>query len=218
MRWRREHEMTEVAVIGAGTMGHALALVFALGGHQVRLTDSNMHTLDKAQGLMQTALATLVAGGEAPADWTSAHLAQAVTSHPTLEETVDGAEIIVEAIIETPEAKRALYEQLDACAPADAIFASNTSHLDVFPLIPAARQAKALIAHWYTPPYLVDLVDVIPGPQCEKAAFDSVFAMLKTMGKQPLGLKKFVPGYVANRIQAAIGLEVQNLLDEGVAT
>jgi len=210
--------MSRVAVIGAGTMGHALALVFALGGHQVRLTDSNMRTLDAAQGLMETALATLVEGGEAPADWTSAHLAQAVTRHATLEEAVDGAEIIVEAIIETPEAKRALYEAIDACAPADAIIASNTSHLDVFPLIPAARQPKAVIAHWYTPPYLVDLVDVIPGPHCEPAVFETVMHTLRAMGKQPLGLKKFVPGYVANRIQAAIGLEVQSLLDDGVAT
>ncbi|MBK1658489.1 3-hydroxyacyl-CoA dehydrogenase family protein [Paracraurococcus ruber] len=210
--------MARVAVIGAGTMGHALALVFALGGHRVRLTDSNPATLAKAQGLMETALATLVQGGEAPADWTSGHLAQAVTRHESLEEAVDGAELIVEAIIEVPEAKRALYERLDACAPPDAILASNTSHLDVFPLIPKARQRRAMIAHWYTPPYLVDLVDMIPGPDCEPATFEQVFGMLKDMGKQPLGLKKFVPGYVANRIQAAIGLEVQHLLDEGVAT
>jgi 3-hydroxybutyryl-CoA dehydrogenase len=135
-----------------------------------------------------------------------------------LEETVDGAELIVEAIIETPEAKRALYEQLDALAPAEAIFASNTSHLDIFPLIPAARQRRAMIAHWYTPPYLVDLVDVIPGPECEPGVVEGVSDLLKAMGKQPIGLKKFVPGYVANRIQAAIGLEVQHLLDEGVAT
>ena len=73
--------MARVAVIGAGTMGHALALVFALGGHQVRLTDSNEATLARAQGLMEKALATLVEGGEAPADWTSAHLAQHVTRH-----------------------------------------------------------------------------------------------------------------------------------------
>ncbi|NOG69499.1 3-hydroxyacyl-CoA dehydrogenase family protein [Roseicella sp. DB1501] len=210
--------MARVAVIGAGTMGHALALVFALGGHRVRLTDSNPATLARAQGLMETALATLVAGGEAPKDWTSGHLAQAVTRHESLEETVDGAELIVEAIIEVPEAKRTLYERLDACAPPDAILASNTSYLDVFPLIPERRQARAMIAHWYTPPYLVDLVDMIPGPRCDKAAFDQVFGMLKAMGKQPLGLAKFVPGYVANRIQAAIGNEVQNLLDEGVAT
>jgi 3-hydroxybutyryl-CoA dehydrogenase len=210
--------MARVAVIGAGTMGHALALVFALGGHRVRLTDSSEATLARAQGLMETALATLVAGGEAPADWTSAHLSQAVTRHPTLEETVDGAELIVEAIIETPEAKKALYEQLDALAPAEAIFASNTSHLDIFPLIPKARQRKAMIAHWYTPPYLVDLVDVIPGPECQPGVVEGVSDMLRAMGKQPIGLKKFVPGYVANRIQAAIGLEVQHLLDEGVAT
>lgn len=210
--------MARVAVIGAGTMGHALALVFALGGHQVRLTDSNPATLAKAQGLMEAALATLVEGGEAPRDWTSGHLAQAVARHESLEETVEGAELIVEAIIEVPEAKRTLYQRLDACAPPEAIIASNTSHLDVFPLIPESRQPRAMIAHWYTPPYLVDLVDMIPGPRCEPAAFESVFGMLKAMGKQPLGLKRFVPGYVANRIQAAIGLEVQHLLDEGVAS
>ncbi|SDB19540.1 3-hydroxyacyl-CoA dehydrogenase family protein [Belnapia rosea] len=210
--------MARVAVIGAGTMGHALALVFALGGHQVRLTDSNEATLARAQGLMEKALATLVEGGEAPADWTSAHLAQHVTRHADLAAALDGAELVVEAIIETPEAKRALFERIDALAPAEAVIASNTSHLDVFPLIPEARQPRALIAHWYTPPYLVDLVDVIPGPHCEPAAFEGVMTMLRDMGKQPLGLKKFVPGYVANRIQAAIGLEVQHLLDEGVAT
>jgi 3-hydroxybutyryl-CoA dehydrogenase len=210
--------MARIAVIGAGTMGHAIALVYALGGHRVRLTDSNPETLARAQGLMEGALATLVAGGEAPAEWTSAHLAQAVTRHATLEETVDGAEFIVEAIIETPEAKRTLFEQLDRVAPPEAVIASNTSQLDVFPLIPAARQRKALITHWYTPPYLVDLVDVIPGPECDPGAVDGVEAALKAMGKQPLRLRKFVPGYVANRIQGAIGAEVQHLLDEGVAS
>jgi 3-hydroxybutyryl-CoA dehydrogenase len=210
--------MARVAVIGAGTMGHALALVFALGGHHVRLTDSNPETLARAQGLMEKALATLAAGGEAPSDWTSAHLAQAVTRHEGLEETVDGAELIVEAIVETPEAKRALFERLDDLAPAEALIASNTSHLDVFPLIPARRQRRAMIAHWYTPPYLVDLVDLVPGPDCDPAAVDGVEAMLAAMGKKPIRLRKFVPGYVANRIQAAIGLEVQHLLDEGVAS
>lgn len=210
--------MARVAVIGAGTMGHAIALVYALGGHQVRLTDSSMMTLQRSQALMEKALATLVAGGEAPPDWTSAHLAQMVTRHITLEETVEGAELIVEAIIEVPEAKAALFRQLEACAPADAIIASNTSQLDIFPLIPDSLQSRALITHWYTPPYLVDLVDVIPGPHCDPAHVETAMQQLREMGKQPIGLKKFVPGYVANRIQAAIGLEVQALLDEGVAS
>lgn len=210
--------MARIAVIGAGTMGHAIALVYALGGHQVRLTDSSPQTLARAQGLMESALATLVEGGEAPADWTSAHLAQAVTRHATLEETVEGAEFIVEAIIETPEAKRALFEQLDRVAPPEAVIASNTSQLDVFPLIPPARLRRAMITHWYTPPYLVDLVDVIPAPGCDPAVLEEVEGTLRAMGKQPLRLRKFVPGYVANRIQGAIGAEVQALLDEGVAS
>jgi len=153
--------MTRVAVLGAGTMGHALALVFALGGHQVRLTDNNPETLRRAQGLMEKALATLAEAGEAPEGWTSAHLAQAITRHGDLRECVDGAELIVEAVVENPDVKRKLYGELDRLAPAEAIIASNTSYLDIFPLMPAARQKKTLIAHWYTPPYLVDLVDIV---------------------------------------------------------
>ncbi|MBR0682366.1 3-hydroxyacyl-CoA dehydrogenase family protein [Roseomonas eburnea] len=210
--------MARVAVLGAGTMGHALALVFALGGHSVRLTDNSRETLARAQGLMETALATLAAAGEAPEGWTSAHLAQAVTRHEALADCVDGADLIVEAIVENPDAKRTLYAQLDAVAPAGAIIASNTSYLDIFPLMPAARQRTTLIAHWYTPPYLVDLVDIVGGPETDPAAIETVRAMVAAMGKQPIVMRKFVPGYIANRLQSAIGLEVQQLLDDGVAT
>lgn len=210
--------MARVAVLGAGTMGHALALVFALGGHSVRLTDSNPATLARAQGLMEKALATLAAAGEAQAGWTSAHLAQAVSRHDSLADCVEGAELIVEAIVENPEAKRGLYAQLDAVAPAEAIIASNTSYLDIFPLMPAARQRRTLIAHWYTPPYLVDLVDIVGGPETDPAHIETVRAICAAMGKQPIVMRKFVPGYIANRLQSAIGLEVQQLLDDGVAT
>lgn len=210
--------MARVAVIGAGTMGHALALVFALGGHQVRLTDSNPATLDRAEGLMEAALATLVKFGEAPAERTAAWLRGAVTRHASLAETVADAELIIEAIVERPDAKRALYAELDKVAPADAIWASNTSYLDVFPLIPEGRQQRAMIAHWYTPPYLVDLCDLVPGPKCDPAVVERVRGMVAAMGQVPIVMRKFVPGYVANRVQAAIQAEVQKLLDDGVGT
>ncbi|MDI3308297.1 MAG: 3-hydroxyacyl-CoA dehydrogenase family protein [Acetobacteraceae bacterium] len=210
--------MTRVAVIGAGTMGHAIALVFALGGHQVRLTDNNPATLERAQGLMETALATLVKFGEAPADRNAAWLRGAVTRHASLAETVADAELIIEAIIERPDAKRALYAELDKVAPAEAIWASNTSYLDVFPLIPEGRQRRAMIAHWYTPPYLVDLCDLVPGPKCDPAVVERVRGMVTAMGQVPIVMRKFVPGYVANRVQAAIQAEVQKLLDDGVGT
>jgi 3-hydroxybutyryl-CoA dehydrogenase len=125
---------------------------------------------------------------------------------------------VVEAILETREAKQALYEQLDKLMDADTILASNTSQLDVFPLIPPARQKRAVIAHWYTPPYLCDLVDVVPGPQTDPTVLATVAEMMKAMGKEPVVFKKFIAGYVANRIQAAIALEVYDLLDQGVVS
>ena len=210
--------MANVAVLGAGTMGHALALIFALGGHRVRLTDSDPATLERAQGLMETALATLVRFEEAPPERTADWLAEAVTRHTSLAETAQGAELIVEAIIERPDAKRALYAELDRLLPDTAIVASNTSYLDVFPLIPARRQRRALIAHWYTPPYIVDLVDIVPGPQTDPAVIEEMRALMEGMGQKPIVLKRFVSGYVANRIQSAISAEVFRLLDEDVAS
>ena len=210
--------MTEVAVVGAGLMGHALALVFALGGHQVRLTDTNAETLDLAPGLMATALATLAEAGEVEASWNRQRLSQSVRCIPGLAETVAGAKLVIEAVIERPDAKRAVYAQLAGLMDAGAILASNTSNLDIFPLVPEGLQRRTIIAHWYTPPYLCDLVDLCPGPHTDPAAIATVRDMVKAMGKAPVVFKQMVQGYVANRLQAAMQLEVYRLLDEGLVT
>ncbi len=210
--------MTEVAVVGAGLMGHALALVFALGGHQVRLTDNNADTLDRAPGLMATALATLAEAGEVDASWDRQRLSAAVRCIPSLAETVRGATLVVEAVVERPDAKRALYTQLERLMAPDAILASNTSNLDIFPLVPAGLQARTIIAHWYTPPYLCDLVDLCPGPATKPHAIEIVRDIVAAMGKAPVVFKQMVQGYVANRLQAAMQLEVYRLLDEGLVT
>jgi 3-hydroxybutyryl-CoA dehydrogenase len=210
--------MAEIAVVGSGTMGHALALVFALGGHRVRLTDNAPAVRDRALGLMQGALATLIQAGEVGSEWTAERLRSAVRVEPGLAETVVGAELVIEAIIEQPAAKRALFDELDALLDEAAILASNTSYLNVFPLVPERRLPRFLIMHWYTPPYLVDLVDIVGGPTTEPAVIESCRAIVTAMGKVPIVLAKFIPGYIANRIQQAITLEVNRLLDEGYAT
>lgn len=210
--------MSEVAVIGAGTMGHALALVFAIGGHRVRLTDTNPATLRRAPSLMNTALETLAEGGEVSREMQQQGVGQAVRLCETLDDAVRGADLVIEAIIEVEEAKRSLFEQLVPLMRSDAILASNTSQLDPFPLVPSALKPRAMITHWYTPPYLVDLVDVAAGPETDPTVIETVQAMLTAMGKAPIAFKKFVPGYIANRIQAAIAAEVYSLLDRGLAT
>jgi 3-hydroxybutyryl-CoA dehydrogenase len=210
--------MTNIAVIGAGTMGHALALVFAMGGHRVRLTDSNPDTLARAPALMRAALETLIEGGEAPAGFGQPALDAAVTCHAELAATVAGAGIVVEAIVERPAAKRVLYAELDALLRGGTIIASNTSYLDIFPLLPERRQTFAVIAHWYTPPYLVDLVDIVPGPRTDPSVVAAMRDLVAGLGKEPVVFEKFISGYVANRLQSALTLEVNRLLDEGIAT
>jgi 3-hydroxybutyryl-CoA dehydrogenase len=98
------------------------------------------------------------------------------------------------------------------------VLASNTSYLDVFPLVPERLGPRALIMHWYTPPYIVDLVDIVPGPRTAPETVEAMRGLVLGLGRRPIVLRRFVPGYVANRIQSAITLEVLRLLDEGVAT
>ncbi len=207
-----------VAVIGAGTMGHALALVHALGGHPVRLHDNDPAALARAPGLMQAALATIAEAGEAPPGWSVERLSDAVRIVPDLAAAVAGAGLVVEAVAEDVEVKRLVFAAIDRAAPEDAILASNTSMLDIFPLVPPRRAGRTLIAHWYTPPYLIDLVDVVAGPGTEPAVVETVRALYAGFGKHPIVLRRFVPGFIANRIQGAIALEVNALLDAGVAS
>jgi 3-hydroxybutyryl-CoA dehydrogenase len=167
---------------------------------------------------MATALATLTEAGEVEASWDRQRLSHAVRCLPSLPDTVAGAKLVVEAIVERPDAKRALYAQLEKLMDGDAILASNTSNLDIFPLVPDSLQTRAVIAHWYTPPYLCDLVDLCPGPRSDPAAITTVRDMVRAMGKVPVVFRQMVQGYVANRLQAAMGLEVQRMLDEGWVT
>jgi len=210
--------MTEIAVVGAGLMGHALALVFALGGHQVRLTDNNADSLARAPGLMATALATLAEAGEVDAGKDRQWLSTAVRCVPSLGDTVKGATVVIEAVVERPDVKKTLYAQLESLMDPDTILASNTSNLDIFPLVPKGLQKRTIIAHWYTPPYLCDLVDLCPGPETDSSAIETVRDIVKAMGKAPVVFKQMVQGYVANRLQAAMQLEVYRLLDEGLVT
>jgi 3-hydroxybutyryl-CoA dehydrogenase len=207
-----------VSIIGAGTMGHGLALRFALGGHAVRLTDTNADTLERAGGLMNCALQTLQEGGEVDASWTGERLSAVLRRYGTLAETLEGAELVVEAIVEQIEAKRRLFAEVDAIGDEGIILASNTSYLNAFELVPDRRQSRCLIAHWYTPPYLIDLVDLVPGPQTDPSVLELMRATVMAMGQVPIVLRRFIPGYIANRIQSAIALEVNRLLDEGYAT
>ena len=157
-------KLQSVGVLGAGTMGHALALVHAVGGMDVRLTDNNPDTLARAPDLIASALDTLMTAGAMDGAARQGALDR-ITTVPTLEATVTDADLVVEAVVENADVKRMVYGELDAVVRDDTIIASNTSYLNVFPLMPKRRQSQTMIAHWYTPPYICDLVDLAPGPE-----------------------------------------------------
>jgi len=206
-------DIQRTAVIGAGTMGHALALVHALGGCNVVLYDNNPEVLQNSLGMIESACATLREAGSVTDEGARAALGR-VSLTEVLAKAVHDADLVVEAVVEKAEVKRIVFDEIDRHAPAGAILASNTSYLDIFPLIPDARQARAVIAHWYTPPYIVDLVDIAPGPQTEPEVVAALSALYLRFGKAPLVFPRLVPGYIANRLQAALNLECLRMIDE----
>jgi 3-hydroxybutyryl-CoA dehydrogenase len=211
------NSIRRVGVIGAGLMGHSLAVVHAIGGLDVKLQDIDAGALARAPGLMDAVFATLIETGTITAPAASA-ARNRITIEPSLGETVRDADLVVKAVVEKPDVKRAVFAEIARHAPAHTIVASNTSHLDIFPLVPDAIATRTVIAHWYTPPYIVDLVDLVGGEHSDPQAIETLRALYRGMGKQPIVLRRFIAGYVANRIQAAISQEVFRLLDEGYAS
>lgn len=204
-----------VAIIGAGTMGHGLALVHALGGARVTVTDVDPATLAGAAGRIRSAVQVLAECGEIDAN-TPDPLTR-IRFVPTLAEAVADADLVVEAAVEDPVAKRSIFSELDRLAPRTVVIASNTSGLDIFPLVPAGRLGRTLIVHWYAPPYIVELVDIVGSPETPPDLIESVRAFVAGLGKRPVVLSRFVPGYVANRLQAAWTREVLWLMEQGIA-
>jgi 3-hydroxybutyryl-CoA dehydrogenase len=207
----------KIAILGAGTMGPGLAQVFAAAGHEVALYSRTTERLDQALSVLSTNLATFVEHGLLPADSLPGVLAR-ISRTQSVQQAGAGADLVIESIAENLEAKRRLFEELDAICPADALFTSNTSYLDIFAVVPPRRLPRTVIAHWFAPPHIVPLVEVVKGPQTDRETVDTVVALLKDVGKVPVVMEKFVPGFCVNRLLRIIGREVFFLLDNGYVT
>jgi 3-hydroxybutyryl-CoA dehydrogenase len=210
--------MDNVAIIGAGTMGHALAQVFAQGGYQVSLNDVSEEILQQAHRLIASNLETLCQAGVFDSAEKSSVLEERITYTTDLATAVATSELVIEAIVEDQEAKKGLFSELDRLCPPEAILASNTSYLDIYQFVETKRPGKVIITHWFAPPHIVPLVEIVPGPQTTPETVAMVKKVLDGLGKQTIVLKKFLPGFIANRLQAALSLEVYHLLDNGYAT
>jgi 3-hydroxybutyryl-CoA dehydrogenase len=205
-----------VAVVGAGTMGHALAQVFAQGGYAVWLADVDEDSLAKARRMIASNLSTMVETGCFPQEEVPAVLGRIRTTTRT-EEAGRDADFVIEAVIEDIAAKKELFKTLDRACPAHAILASNTSYLNIFEFVETNRPDKVLITHWFAPPHIIPLVEIVCGPQTSRATADTVRDLMLQLGKKPIVISKFLPGFIANRLQSALTQEVLFLIDNGYA-
>jgi 3-hydroxybutyryl-CoA dehydrogenase len=210
-------EIRNVTIVGAGTMGHSLAQVFAQGGCNVWLNDLKEEILSKAMSLIASNLMTQVELGVLEKSQ-QASILQRIQTSTKIAEAGKKADFVVEAIIEDAGAKKEMFQTLDQICPPEAILASNTSYMNIFQFVKTRRPEKVLIAHWFAPPHIVPLVEVVRGPETSPEAVEAVKALLIKVGKKPIVLSKFLPGFIGNRLQSALGREVLFLLDNGYAT
>jgi 3-hydroxybutyryl-CoA dehydrogenase len=210
-------DIRKVAVLGAGTMGPGLAQVFATAGYEVALYSRTAATLDKAMSLAAANLATFVDRGLVDNDDSPRILARILPTR-SVEEAGREADVVIETIVENREAKQALYEELDAVCREDAVFTSDTSYLNIFEIMPARRLPRTVIAHWFAPPHIIPLVEVVKGPETSEETVRLTVALIEKVGHVPSVMEKFVPGFCVNRLLRGIGREVLFLLDNGYMT
>jgi 3-hydroxybutyryl-CoA dehydrogenase len=205
-----------VGVIGSGTMGSGIAQVFAQAGYTVLLHDLEPGALDRARAGIEKSLGKFVEKGKlTPADRDQALGRLQVT--PRLAELA-AADYVVEAIIESVEAKRTLFGRLDALARPDVILASNTSSISIT-LIGAAtrRPDRVLGMHFMNPVPLMTLVELIRGQATSDATMAAATDLSKALGKTPVEASDY-PGFIANRILMPMINEAFYALMEGVGT
>ena len=209
--------MDKVAVVGAGLIGRAWAIVFARAGFTVSLWDNLPEAGPAAMAFIGARLPELRAAGLL-ADAPGAVLAR-ITPVATLEAALDGAIYVQENGPERVDAKQALFEQLDALAPASVILASSTSGIPASAFTEALRgRARCLVAHPVNPPYLIPVVELCPAPWTAEAVVTRAREIMVRAGQVPATVKREMAGFVLNRLQIALVAEAFRLVADGVVS
>jgi 3-hydroxybutyryl-CoA dehydrogenase len=210
--------MAGAAVIGAGLMGHGIAQVFAENGCSVGLYDVDDGALQRAIDNIRSNLSLIVESGMEPTDYPNRVLSR-IRATTDMGEAVRGAWFVTEAVPEDLNLKRRLFREVEEAIGADAILASNTSTLSIEEIADSVEKPdRLIITHWFNPPHLVPVVEVAPGRRTSSVTTATTLNFLSQMGKEPVQVRKPVPGFIVNRIQTAMFREVVALLEEGVAT
>ena len=198
-----------VTVIGAGLMGHGIAQVFALAGHPVTVQDPHQPSLDSLRTRIAANLRDL--GQDESA-------VERVHPERDLGAAVAEADYVVEAAPEDLALKQATFATIEAHAPADCVLASNTSVIPISEIMAGLRdRGRALGTHWWNPPFLVPLVEVIQTEWTDPSVIEWTMRLHRALGKTAVHVRKDVPGFIGNRLQHALWREAISIVERGIA-
>ena len=209
-----------ISVIGAGTMGHGIAHVFARHGYKVSLYDAFEPCLKAAPQKMREELQFMVDEDYIPQSDVDRALNN-ITTYTDLAEAVKDADYVIEAIPEKMELKKELFANLDKMCPKHTVFASNTSSLKLNEMIadlPEERKARCMISHWYNPAYLLPIAELSKFGNMDEEVFNDVYELYVNSEKKPVCVLKDITGMIANRLLHAQAREAFHLLEIGAGS
>jgi 3-hydroxybutyryl-CoA dehydrogenase len=205
-----------VGIIGAGLMGHGIAQVFAAQGHPVRLFDTNEAILAQAPERIRANLMQLAAHGIGDETAINASLARISLVRDLAEACLD-ADVVIEAVSEKMDLKQRIFAELDHLCPPQTILCSNTSALSITEIASKSQGRERIMGtHWWNPPYLVPLVEIVRTVETAERHIDAIYDLLTRIGKKPVRVQKDVPGFIGNRLQHALWREAFALIDQGI--
>lgn len=203
-----------IAVIGAGLMGHGIALTFARAGHSVAVFDPHTEALNTLHSRVQESM-TLLGGSPEEISLTN----QLISVADSLSAAVDNVEFVIEAAPEKLELKQDLFKQIEVHASTETVLASNTSVIQISKIMGAiAHKNRALGTHWWNPPHQIPLVEVVKTEWTQDTVATAMFDLLASVGKKPVMVEKDVPGFIGNRLQHALWREAISLVENGICT
>lgn len=206
-----------VTVLGAGTMGRGIAHVAAQAGFDTTLRDLTPEFVEKGMAGIRDALDVGVAKGKVTPQGRAETLAR-IRPATDLAAAVQAAHLVIEAVPETLLLKQALFKEVERHAPPEAVLATNTSSLSIDAIGAAVADPGRLVGmHFFNPPHLLKLVEVVRGARTRPTTVDAAVAAARQMGKEPI-IVKDSPGFASSRLGLALGLEAIRMLEQDVAT
>jgi len=205
-------------VVGAGRMGHGIALELARGGFAVSLFDAAPDRAEAAIAEARQDAQDLVRAGVIAAADVDVIVGR-LRAAETLADAAAGADFGAEAVAEDVEVKQDVFAELDRLCPPPAILTSNTSSISISEIAQGcAHPERVALAHWMLPPHLIPTVEIAPGASTDAATITGLRELLESIDKWPVLIRKELPGYLMNRLQFALAREALSLIDKGVTT